>query len=103
MIQYPRGNADSIETVTSDLGDIALGNQAVLMCLKGSVGCGLPELQYPVEFAVLIRAAHFVPFVVHHPFLNNEKTTEIDTAYFPLSGKPCVDKGWEANKNQSVD
>lgn len=91
-------NSNCIEAVTSDLGDIVLGDPTTPMCLECGIGCSLAKGQDTVKLTDLTCAAHCGPFVVHHPWLNDKKTAEIDTADFPFR-KPCIDECWKASQS----
>lgn len=83
-------DTDSVEPETLDLVDIVLGDPPVPMCLESSVGTRLAKSQDTIELGLSTTAPHCVPFVAHHPWFDDEKTAQVDTADFICCREPRV-------------
>lgn len=84
------GDTDGVQSKTLDLGDIALDDPFLPMILENSIGSGLSKLQDTVELRLFVTAAHSVPLVAHHPRLDDEETTQVDSTDFVGCWEPCV-------------
>lgn len=71
----PKADRDpnGVETEAGDLGDVVLGHPSIPVSRKRSIGSFLAHSLDTFPLVVRVATSHTTPFVLGHPWLNDER------------------------------
>ncbi|KAG6555154.1 hypothetical protein Mapa_003192 [Marchantia paleacea] len=73
----PEWNSDGVEAVALDLINVGLGDPRAPVRLERIVCSRLPQVLYTLPFVIFTSTAHGGPLIVHHPWLHDEKASQV--------------------------